>query len=431
MAQQSMLSTSSASGKQRQAASPAGTLLTGSGATKLSLIFFLLYIAQSIPSSFLSTALQVLMRQAHFSLSTIGLLQLVKLPWILKFLWSPLVDRHCITVSDFKRVIIVSELIYATVLLFTGFLNVTTDFYFILVLVLISLTASATQDIATDALAVLVYHKTDKTKVNTMQSAGNFGGVLVGGGLLLMVLHRYGWGVVLPCLALFVLLALIPLVFHRGLKIVPKSTKQRARLIDFVWFFAQKGIWRQVLFLVLYYSSIIGILSMLRPWLVDMGYDMKQIGLMSGILGTSTACLASFLAGWLIRHRGLDSFRRAFAAFILAVIVFFLVLSLSSPSTAILCVAIALLWGAYSMASVVVFTSSMNCVREGREGTDFTVQTVLTHLSGMVVAILSGSIAQWLGYHGLFAVEILIAAVSLLFTFTCRPLSKGGVAPLK
>ena len=83
------------------------------------------------------------------------------------------------------------------------------------------------------------------------------------------------------------------------------------------------------------------------------------------------------------------------------------------------------------MASVVVFTSSMNCVREGREGTDFTVQTVLTHLSGMVVAILSGSIAQWLGYHGLFAVEILIAAVSLLFTFTCRPLSKGGVAPLK
>ena len=46
--------------------------------------FFFLYVAQSIPSSFLSTALQVLMRENHFSLSDIGLLQLVKLPWILK-----------------------------------------------------------------------------------------------------------------------------------------------------------------------------------------------------------------------------------------------------------------------------------------------------------------------------------------------------------
>ena len=57
-------------------------------------MFFCLYIAQSIPSSFFATALQVMMREANYSLATIGLLQLVKLPWVVKFLWSPLVDRH-------------------------------------------------------------------------------------------------------------------------------------------------------------------------------------------------------------------------------------------------------------------------------------------------------------------------------------------------
>ena len=65
--------------------------------------FFALYVAQAVPSSFLSTALQVLMRENHFSLVTIGLLQLVKLPWILKFLWAPIIDRHCITLGHYKR----------------------------------------------------------------------------------------------------------------------------------------------------------------------------------------------------------------------------------------------------------------------------------------------------------------------------------------
>lgn len=41
--------------------------------------FFCLYIAQAIPMSFFSTAIQVLMRQADYSLSSIALLQLIKL----------------------------------------------------------------------------------------------------------------------------------------------------------------------------------------------------------------------------------------------------------------------------------------------------------------------------------------------------------------
>ena len=76
-------------------------------------MFFCLYIAQSLPSSFFATALQVMMREAHYSLATIGLLQLVKLPWVLKFLWSPIVDRHCLTGRDFRRCIIGFECVYA------------------------------------------------------------------------------------------------------------------------------------------------------------------------------------------------------------------------------------------------------------------------------------------------------------------------------
>ena len=54
-------------------------------------VLFSLYIAQSIPMSFFSTVVPIIMRQENFSLSSIGMLQLVKLPWLLKFLWAPIV----------------------------------------------------------------------------------------------------------------------------------------------------------------------------------------------------------------------------------------------------------------------------------------------------------------------------------------------------
>ena len=74
-----------------------------------------------------------------------------------------------------------------------------------------------------------------------------------------------------------------------------------------------------------------------------------------------------------------------------------------------------LLWGAYGMASIVVYTTAMDCVRPGKEGTDFTIQTVITHLSGMCMAIISGKMADHTGYHGLFLFENMLAALSLIY----------------
>ena len=381
------------------------------------LMFFCLYIAQSIPSSFFATALQVMMREAHYSLATIGLLQLVKLPWVVKFLWSPMVDRHCLTGRDFGRFIVFSELVYAAFILLAGHINVADNIYLVLLMVTLSLVASATQDIATDALAILMHGGKDKSMVNSMQSMGSFGGALIGSGVLLLVLNHYGWHVVTPCLGVFVLLMLIPMATQRKhLDVVKKDERQRAKLTDFASFFAQRGIWRQIGFLLLYYASIIGILSMMRPWLVDLGYSMKQIGVMSGIVGTSVAFCASFGAGFLVRRIGIYRARLLFAVFILLTTCYFMWLSLmAQPTTALLYGGIVLLWSSYGMATIVVYTSSMECVRSGREGTDFTVQTVLTHLSGIIMAALSGSVAQHMGYHGLFATEVLIALVSLVY----------------
>jgi MFS family permease len=388
---------------------------TGQGEKVLTLgTFFFLYIAQSIPMTFFSTAIQVMMRQADYSLAQIALLQVVKLPWILKFAWSPLVDRHCITLRDYKRVIFTSESVYALLILLTGFLSIKTDLYLILALVFLSLVASATQDIATDALAARSQKRQDKSLVNSMQTMGSFGGTLIGSGVLLVVLHNYDWHVVLPCLCVFVVLAAIPLAANRRLSIAPKEAGERAHPADFLLFFARRTIWRQIGFLVIYYAGIIGTLSVLRPWLVDLGYSMTEIGVMS-MAGTGTAFVLSFPIGLLVRRIGRHRARLSFAVFTLLTLIYFLFLSWSTPSTAALYVGVMLLWSSYGMSSVVVYTTAMDCVRPGREGTDFTVQTVITHFSGLLAALLSGRIGDVLGYHGLFTFEVMLAALSVIY----------------
>ena len=97
--------------------------------------FFCLYIAQFIPSTFITTAMQVSMRQANYGLATIGLLHLVHIPWLVKFLWAPMVDRQCSHLASYRRFILLMESVYALSIMCIGFLDISSDIYFIFVFV--------------------------------------------------------------------------------------------------------------------------------------------------------------------------------------------------------------------------------------------------------------------------------------------------------
>ncbi|MCE5177919.1 MAG: MFS transporter [Porphyromonadaceae bacterium] len=384
--------------------------------------FFTLYIAQSIPMSFFATALPVLMRQGDYSLFAIALLKLIKLPWILKFLWSPLVDRRTESVSDYKRWIIVSEIIYALIIFVVAILNVETHFTLVIVLILFAFISSATQDIATDAMAARSFERRNSSLLNSIQSMGSFTGSMVGGGFLLLLFHRIGWSNLLPWLAIFVLIALLPLAFNREITLHKRKNREKVTSRDMLLFFNQKHIWRQILFLVLFYGGLIGILSSLSPYLVDRGYQMKEIGAMVGIFGVSTGILSAFLTGIFIRKKGKLRSRRIISALIILPAAYFLWLTQSGiGSHVLILVGVALVWGTYGMASTMINTAAMDIVRDGREGTDFTLQIVFTHLSAMIITLVSARVGDIAGYSGLFTMELLLALFSFIFVLFTQP----------
>lgn len=384
---------------------------------------FSLYIAQSIPMSFFSTVVPVIMRQNHYSLESIGLLQLIKLPWILKFLLAPIIDNHTRSKKQLRHWIIGSELFYAIVILSIGFFDLQTDFKIIIPLIIIAFAASATQDIATDIFAIYILKKSERSYGNSIQSAGSFMGSLMGTGVLLIAYHHWGWTGLLIGLAAFVVFAIIPTLTYKGDINFHKKKGQKINWKDIGTFFCNKTLRRRSLLLIFYYSGLIGILTMLKPFLVDLGYNTKEIGFMSGIIGTSVATISTFIAGFIIRKIGRTKSFYAFWLMGLLTVSYFCFLP-KTPSTAQVYMAICMLWGSYGLSSVIIYTSSMDAVRTNREGTDFTFQIVITHLSSIIVAIMSGKIGDALGYHGLFKIEFLLGIITLgMLLFVIPPLT--------
>jgi predicted MFS family arabinose efflux permease len=376
-------------------------------------VLFSLYIAQSIPMSFFSTVVPVIMRQEKYSLQSIGLMQLIKLPWIIKFLWAPLIDNKARTTKQLRSWILVSELFYAVVILSIGLFDLQTDFRLIVILMVIAFIASATQDIAVDIYAILMLRPDERSVGNSMQSAGSFVGTLFGTGILLIAYHYFGWTALLILLSLFVIFAVIPVLIYRKPVYREKDTHQRITMRDIYLFFAEKGMHKRILVLVFYYSGIIGILTLLKPYLVDLGYNVKQIGFMSGIFGTSIAVLSSFAGGFIIKKTGRKLSMYLFAAIAMAASLWFWIIS-DAPSVAAIYIGIGLLWGGYGLSTVAIYTTSMDIVRKGREGTDFTIQIVITHLSSLIIAVLSGKLGDMIGYKNFFLVEVVLCLLTFI-----------------
>ncbi len=372
-----------------------------------------LYLAQSIPMSFFSTVLPVILRENGFSLTSIGLLQLVKIPWILKFLWAPHVDAHSQNLRDYKKWIIRSEIFYAIIIFSIAFLNLQTHFGLIIIFLVVAFTASATQDIATDAFAYYILLKKERSLGSSVQTAGNFLGALIGSGVLLIIYDYMGWKILILALGIFVLLALIPLKKYQPEK-QKISIKEHVQLIDLILFFKQPKIFYRILILLTFYWSIIGILSMLKPWMVDMNYSIQQIGIFSGLYGPLSGFFMALITGRIIKKIGLSKSLKLILILATINTLYFYLIKTYFHTYIFLQIGILLVWGIYSMMTVFIYTFIMDRIRKGKAGTDFTLQIVLAHIGSLIMAVSSGKIAHSLGYGRLFILEFCLAIISLI-----------------
>lgn len=379
-----------------------------------------LYFSQGLPFGFFTQALPAVMRQQGVSLAAIGLSTLLALPWALKFLWAPLVDRQHGSPRGHRRAwLLPLQLTGAAVLLALAFADPQRSLAWLVVGVLLTNLVAATQDIATDGLAIDLLRHHERGLGNGVQVAGYRVGMIVGGGALLVAFERLGWAWTFASAALLMLLATGPVWAFREPQrpadpAAPSEPSEPSELSvreTLRWFMRDTGSRRWLLVLALYKAGEYLGTSMLRPFFIDRGLGLADLGLLLGTAGFTAGLLGALLGGAAVERIGR---RRALLGFgvLQAAAVASYAWSVDPHAGSLrLYGPVVLEHLASGMATATLFTLMMDRCRPSHAATDYTFQASLVVTATALAATLGGSTAQWLGYGPNF---LLGAAVSLV-----------------
>ena len=383
-----------------------------------------LYVSQYIPIAFFYQALPVFLRQQGVALNAIGLLPLISLPWMLKFVWSPLVDRYSLSNKQHYRPwIITCQSLLALTLIVSAFLSIEQSPTAMIACLFIVCFLAATQDIATDALAINLLVARERGVGNGVQSAGNYLGAIIGGGGLLILLNRFGWQNSLLTMAMFVLLASIPIWLHQE-KTKARSLAEKPNFTALIKFCRRQGMWRWLLILLTYTLGTRMATFMFQPLLVDLGLSLADIGLLTGIIGFSAAMVGAPIAGFLIAPLGRKRALIIFGIFQSVAIALYLIPAMKIASQPILYLACIVVQMTLAMGYTSQFTVMMDNSHLDTAGTDYTLQASFSTLSTIIASVIAGFLAEAFGYVSLFVIALVIglASVALIAqTFDSKP----------
>lgn len=382
-----------------------------------------LYFAQGLPFGLLTKSLPAIAREAGVPTRYIGLLALAALPWALKFLWSPWVDRWGRgRPGHRKRWILSSQLVAVGLLVVLGALpNIwlfRDGLWLMLSLLFLLNLCFATHDIASDGLAVRMLPPSLRGLGNSLQTGGYKAGLMVGGAAMLVGLDVLGWRLTLWAFALLLLLLLVPVWRYReSAETVVVSEKAdtgvswrwwRDQLLSF-WRRPGMGLW---LLLLLGYKLGDSFGSrMIKPMLVDHHWTLTQVGMLE-LISSLIGLLGAVVAGFMLLR----------VARIWALVFFGLLQALGLLGWGLIDVGDASsVWAvslfeqlADGLSTVALFTMMMDRCRAAHEGADYTMQACLVlSISGMATLV-SGFSAEWIGYAGHFQLSAALALTAIL-----------------
>lgn len=404
-------------------------------APHLYVLLFSLYWAQGLPVGFMTHALPVILRAQGVSLAHIGGFGLLMAPWAIKVLWAPWVDRFGGSAwGHYRSWIVPSQLLTVMILIILSFLPIQALnqpmylFGFFIALLLMN-GIGATQDIATDALAVNILKGEQQHWGNMFQVVGSRLGFIVGGGAILWALDRLTWQTTFWVLAGIVLLNIFPILFYKepihqvnfektskNDKLIPHDVLPK--LTAYLHYFVQSKMmlyWLIVLCSIKITDGLMGPIT--KPLLVDLGLSYAQIGIYITMLGAVAA-----LGGAAIASVFLHYFSRAQALIIfslLKLLSLFGYVALAYQfeyqqqiNTHLIYLINALEDMFSAMLLVVILTLVMQYSRKSHAGTDFTFQVSIMALVSGLLYSLSGILGDALGYFHYLVVILAIGLVS-------------------
>ncbi|WP_395839618.1 MFS transporter [Cystobacter fuscus] len=385
-----------------------------------------LYFSQGLPFGFFTQALPVLLRKQGLSLPAIGLANLLALPWALKFLWAPVMDRYGSERLGRRRgYILPLQLGSAALLLGLALPEGSASVPTLLVAMLLVNLLAATQDVATDGLAVDLLEPEELGWGNGIQVAGYRVGMIVGGGLMLLIFDALGWRPTLVSLGVLLLVATVPVaLFREPPARAPRSANESLGhwLHESLLYWVRRpgaGTWFTLL--VLFKAGESLATGMLRTFLVDAGLGLSQVGWMLGFVGFTTGLLGALVGGALVHRLGQRRALLVFGTLQAGAVLLYALAARGGAGLVVLTLVCGVEHLTSGMATAALFTGMMGLCRAEHAASDYTVQASLVVLATGGAAAVSGFSAQALGYAWHFTLAAALCAVAVAWVALTLP----------
>lgn len=393
-------------------ATPAQTLSPG----RVLVVIAGIYTTQSVIGAMTFHGVPAVLRTAGAGLDMIGMVYLLMLPWALKFLWSPAIERYRLPATGERRsrqIVVGGQSIAIGIIAMIALLTPGEFPLLLFAALAVAAIVTATVDIAVDGFAVQQLAGPVRGWGNVMQVGGGYFGAMLGGGLFLVLIPQLGWSVAVAAMVLLLVLLTLPAALTREPRgDAAEQAHHRPSLAD-AW--ARPAIRWGLLIVLVYQAGLRLGMGMTAPFAIDRGFDLALLGYVSGVFGTIASLIGTVLAGLAIKRWGAD---KLLLPIVIAQAVLFAGFAAASlmPDVAIavvmaLLIAKAVILGA---AFVALYTAMMGWSSLRQAGVDFTLFQCADAAIAAVAGLGGGVLAQALGYRACFALAAVCAVIATI-----------------
>jgi len=284
--------------------------------------------SSGLPLLLTLSTLSVWLKEDGVSKTSIGLFALVGLPYTIKFLWAPLIDRMTVPVltgmlGRRRGWAVLTQLALMVAMIGLGTTNPASDPWATAAWALLVAFASASQDVVVDAYRVEVLDDSQYGAGAAMIVAGYRLGMLASGAGALFLAEAYDWFWVFVAMAALMSVGIVTILVNPEPAPPPRSAAApalgagagslermgrwlREAVIDpFADFLTRPG-WLTILLFVLLYKfgdSLAGVMA--NPFYLEIGFTKAEIASVSKVFGLGASLAGGFLGGLFVARFGI------------------------------------------------------------------------------------------------------------------------------
>jgi PAT family beta-lactamase induction signal transducer AmpG len=381
------------------------------------LVSFVMGFAGGLPLLLTGSLLQAWMVDGGIDLGTIGLFALVGLPYTLKFLWAPLMDRYVPSILGRRRGwLLIWQLALVAAIALLAFSNPAQLLYVTALAALLLSFFSASQDIVIDAYRRESLSDDEQGMGASLYVSGYRMGMLLasGGGLIMADYMPYQYVFFIMAFAMACCLFATLYAPEPEMQQGHPCTLSEAVFEPFLEYFNRDYAIAILAFILLYKIGDIMATQMTTPLYLSLGFSTKEIGVIVKLFGFWAVIGGTLLGGLLIMRIGIYASLLWFGILQGLSTAGFALLAMVGHSTAWLAAVVAFenISGGLGTAAYVGFMASLT--NKKFTATQYALLTSFMGIPRVFAAAPTGYLAESFGWPAFFISCSLIAIPGLL-----------------